>query len=85
MYSVLNTLSEHPYFYISKNITSYTFLLLFKIVESFQCILKSSKKICEEVQGFLFYCELYTITSFLMKKHGVILFKKVFFPETSDF
>ena len=31
---VLNTLSEHTYFYISKNITSYTFLLLFKIVES---------------------------------------------------
>ena len=25
MYSVLNTLSEYAYFYISKNITSYTF------------------------------------------------------------
>ena len=40
MYSVLNTLSEYTYLYISKNITSYTFLLLFKIVESLQCILK---------------------------------------------
>ena len=40
MYSVLNTLSEYTYVYISKNITSYTFLLVFKIVESLQCILK---------------------------------------------
>ena len=41
MYSVLNTLSEYTYSYISKNITLYTFLLVFKIVESVQCILKS--------------------------------------------
>ena len=40
MYSVLNALSEYTYFYISKNVTSYTFLFVFKIVESFQCILK---------------------------------------------
>ena len=40
MYIVLNTLSEYIYFYTSKNITSYTFLLVFKIVESLQCILK---------------------------------------------
>ena len=40
MYSVLNTLTEYTYFYISKNITSYTLLLVFKIVESLQCILK---------------------------------------------
>ena len=38
---VLNTLSEYTYFYISKHITSYTFLLDFKIVESFQCVLKN--------------------------------------------
>ena len=38
MYSVLNMLSEYSYFYISENITSYKFLLVFKIVESFQCI-----------------------------------------------
>ena len=30
----LNTLSEYTYFYIWKNITSYTFLLVFKIIES---------------------------------------------------
>ena len=41
MYSVLNALSEYTYFYISKNITLYTFLLDFKIVESLQCILKT--------------------------------------------
>ena len=40
MYSVLNTLSEYSYFYISKDITSYTFLLVFKIIDNFQCILK---------------------------------------------
>ena len=40
MYSVLNTLSEYTYFYKSKNIPSYTFLLVFKIVKSSQCILK---------------------------------------------
>ena len=31
MYSKLNKLSEYIYFYISKNITSYTFLLVFKL------------------------------------------------------
>ena len=40
MYIVLNTLSEYTYFYTSKNITSYNFLLAFKIVESLKCILK---------------------------------------------
>ena len=40
MYSVLNTLSEYIYFYISSNIASYNFLFVFKIVESLQCILK---------------------------------------------
>ena len=34
VYSVLNKLLEYKYFYISKNITSYTFLLVFEIVES---------------------------------------------------
>ena len=42
MYSVLNTLSEYRYFYISEIITSYTFLLVFKIVESLQCILNKN-------------------------------------------
>ena len=40
MYSVLNTLSECTYFYISKIFTSHTFFLAFKIVKSLQCILK---------------------------------------------
>ena len=33
--------SEYTYFYITKNITSYTFLLVFKIVESLQCVLNT--------------------------------------------
>ena len=40
MYSVLNTLSEYTCLYISKNITSCIFLLVFEIVEYLQCILK---------------------------------------------
>ena len=40
MSSVLSKLSKYTYFYGSKSITSYTFLLAFKIVESLQCILK---------------------------------------------
>ena len=38
MYIVLNTLSEYIYFYISKNVTSYIFLLVFISVETIQCI-----------------------------------------------
>ena len=34
----MNTLAEYTYFYISKKITPHTFLLLFKIVESLECI-----------------------------------------------
>ena len=41
MHRVLNTLSECTYFYISKNINSYTFLLVFKIIESLHCMLRS--------------------------------------------
>ena len=41
MYSgVLNTLSEYTYFSISKDIISCTFLLVFKVAKSLQCILK---------------------------------------------
>ena len=39
LYSVLNTLSEYTYFYISKNITSYTSVTCIEIVESRKCIL----------------------------------------------
>ena len=42
---LLNTLSEYTYIYMSKNITSYIFLLVFKIVESLQCILKKELRI----------------------------------------
>ena len=35
MYSVLNKLSEYIYIYISKNIISYTFLFVLKIVKAF--------------------------------------------------
>ena len=39
MYSVLNTLSEYPYFYISKKLLNTLLLLVFKVVETLQCIL----------------------------------------------
>ena len=38
MLNVLYTFSEYLYFYVSRNITSATFLLVFKIVESIKCI-----------------------------------------------
>ena len=44
MYCVLNTLSKYTYFFISKSITSYTFLFAFKIFKSLQCILKVTVK-----------------------------------------
>ena len=42
MYSVLKNLSEYTYSCIDKSITSYSFLLAFKIVKSLQCILKDN-------------------------------------------
>ena len=36
MFSVLNTILEYTYIYISKYIISHTFLLVFKIVKSLQ-------------------------------------------------
>ena len=45
MYGMLNTLSEYICFYMLKNITSQIFLLVFKIVESLQCILKKELRI----------------------------------------
>ena len=41
MPSVLNTLSEHKYFNKSKKLLHALLLLVFKIVESLQCILKN--------------------------------------------
>ena len=40
MYSVLNTLSEYKYFYISKTLLHRLLLLVSKIIENLQCILK---------------------------------------------
>ena len=37
--NVLNKLSEYIYFYISRNITLYTFVACFKTIKSLQCIL----------------------------------------------
>ena len=50
MYSVLNNVSEYTYFYISKNIISYTFLLIFKIAESFQRILNYIHQIPKNIR-----------------------------------
>ena len=62
MYSVLNTLSEHAYFYISKTLyTSYTFLIVLGIVESQQCILKN-KYTFTSYQKTLFHIDYQTIS-----------------------
>ena len=45
MYRVLNQLSENIYFDISKNIPSYAFLLVPKIVKNLQCISKGQLKV----------------------------------------
>ena len=57
MYSAMSTLSEYTHFYISKNITSYTFLLVFKIVESLQYILNLAwkEKHLFSINTLLFY------------------------------
>ena len=47
MYSVFNILSDYTYFYISKKLLHTLLLLVFKIVESLQCILnKKSEYVC---------------------------------------
>ena len=66
MYSVLNKFSEYIYLYESKNITSYAFLLVFKIVESLQCILNSQENTCVEGQVFSFdFCNIFNNTFFV--------------------
>ena len=40
MYSVLNKLSEHIHFYMSKTLLHTPLLLVFKLIDSLQCILK---------------------------------------------
>ena len=80
LYSVLNTLTEYTYFYISKNIISYTFLLVFKIVESLQCILKSNLYFspgcsisCCVLTAF-FVTKSFTVKEKIGDKNGRILF-----------
>ena len=53
MYSVLNRLPKYTYFYISKNITSDTFYLVFKIVESLMVTYTG-----EILNGKLFLCRV---------------------------
>ena len=48
VYNVLNKLSQHVYLYISTSITSYVFLLVFKIMESIQCILKVGRFLSQD-------------------------------------
>ena len=45
MYRELNKFSEYIYFYISENISSYVFLLVFEIVKILQCIFKYAPNI----------------------------------------
>ena len=66
VYSVLNTLLEYTYFYISKNITSYTFLLVFKIFESLRSILK--------IQWCKLYNYKYMIASTQIKNTEIFAF-----------
>ena len=52
IYNVLDTLSEYTYFYVWINVTLYTFLLVFKIVESAQSILEEKGNICQILLTF---------------------------------
>ena len=62
MHSVLKTLSEYKCLYISKTLyTSYTFLIVLKIVESQQCILKN-KHTFTSYQKTLFQIDYQTIS-----------------------
>ena len=56
MYIALNTLSEYRYFYISKSINSYTFLVVFKIVET-QSPFSCSKLTIETLQQDVKYVQ----------------------------
>ena len=55
MYSICNTFSECTYFYISKKINSYTFLLVLKLLKAFSVSLirKVRWKDCSRVLHFL--------------------------------
>ena len=63
MHSVSNILSENTYFYISKNITRYTFLLVFKVVKSLQRTLN-----VEEVESIIYSISYNTLIPILFGK-----------------
>ena len=65
MYSVLNTLSEYAHFCISKNTTSYTFLLVFKIVESLQWNVVKNEKMKMKKSNVNSFCKKWQSPSFL--------------------
>ena len=77
VYSVLNTISEYKYFYISKNIPSYTLLLVCKIVESLQCMLKRPDAFFLIARGYRGY-NVIVRNSFSSKhKHFLIIVSKI--------
>lgn len=55
MYGVLNALSEFTYFYTPENVTSYPFLLIFKLAKSFQCILQLDVFVCFKIDFLKLY------------------------------
>ena len=69
MFSVLNTVSECTYFYIY--ITSYTILLVFKIVQNLQCILKQLFGKGVNVKRFLKKCLCYDVLIFFSSQHDL--------------
>ena len=54
MYSILNTISKYTYFYVLKNITSYTFLLAFKLGKSLQSILNIKMSNLQKIDVYNF-------------------------------
>ena len=53
MYSILNTISKYTYFYVLR-ITSYTFLLAFKLGKSLQSILNIKMSNLQKIDVYNF-------------------------------
>ena len=70
MYIVWNTLTEYTYFHLPKSITSYTFLLVFKIAKYLHCILKIIYH-----HKFLMHELVFPQTNITMKPHVLHLTK----------
>ena len=83
VYCIQYTCKIYMYFYISKNITSYSFLLVFKIVKSLQCILKEKnsndtansncavKSVVYSLYALLLWVET-NAWSYLSKRFGIL-------------